>query len=250
MLKAIIVDDEQASRDTLLNYLTKYCDQVQVVAQADGVKTALPIIHKHNPDVVFLDVEMPYGNAFDLLQQVGDVAFETVFITAFSHYALKALNLSASYYILKPVDIEELVTAVNRIVVLRKEKKESLHNKIIVENINTVNKQLQKMVLPRLDGFDVVQVSDVVRCQADDNFTEFFFANGKKELVCRTLKFYEDTLSDYGFIRIHKSHLVNSQYIKRYIKGKNGTIVMTDGSELELSQQRREQFLEQFGRVQ
>lgn len=249
MLKAIIVDDEQASRDTLSNYLTKYCPNVQILAQAESVKTAIPLIHKHNPDIVFLDVEMPYGNAFDLLQQVGDITFETVFVTAFSHYALKALNLSASYYILKPIDIEELVAAVDKIEISRKLKKESLHNRIIVENINTVNKQLQKMVLPRLDGFDVVQVSDIIRCQADDNFTQFFFANGKKELVCRTLKFYEDTLSDYGFIRIHKSHLVNSQFIKRYVKGKNGTIIMTDGSELELSQQRREQFLEQFGRI-
>ncbi|HTF81788.1 MAG TPA: LytTR family DNA-binding domain-containing protein [Cytophagales bacterium] len=249
MLKAIIVDDEQASRDTLLNYLSKYCAGVQVIAQGDSVATAIPLIHKHNPDIVFLDVEMPYGNAFDLLQQVGDITFETIFVTAFSHYALKALNLSASYYILKPIDIDELITAVNKIADMRKHKKESLHNRIIVENINTVNKQLQKLVLPRLDGFDVVQVSDIIRCQANDNFTEFFFNNGKKELVCRTLKFYEDTLTDYGFIRIHKSHLVNSQYIKRYVKGKNGTIIMTDGSELELSQQRREQFLEQFGRI-
>jgi two-component system, LytTR family, response regulator len=249
MLKAIIVDDEQASRDTLQNYLTKYCENVQIMAQADGVKTAIPLIHKYDPDLVFLDVEMPYGNAFDLLQKVGNVKFETVFVTAFSHYALKALNMSASYYILKPIDIEELVLAVNKIDESRRLKKESIHNKIVVENINTVNKQLQKMVLPRLDGFEVVQVSDIVRCQADDNFTQFFFNNGKKELVCRTLKFYEDTLTDYGFIRIHKSHLVNSQYIKRYIKGKNGTIVMSDGSELELSQQRREQFLEQFTKI-
>lgn len=249
MLKAIIVDDEQASRDTLFNYLSKYCENVQVLAQAEDVKTAIPLIHKHNPDIVFLDVEMPYGNAFDLLQQVGDITFETVFVTAFSHYALKALNLSASYYILKPIDIEELVSAVEKISENRKTKKESLHNKIIVENINTVNKQLQKLVLPRLDGFEVVQISDILRCQANDNFTEFFFLNGKKELVCRTLKFYEDTLSDFGFIRIHKSHLINSQFIKRYIKGKSGTIIMVDGSELELSQQRKEQFLEQFGKI-
>lgn len=249
MLKAILVDDEQASRDTLQNYLVKYCENVQVIAQAESVSTALPLIHKHDPDIVFLDVEMPYGNAFDLLQQVGNITFETVFVTAFSHYALKALNLSASYYILKPIDIEELVLAVNRIAENRKNKKESLHNKIVLENINTVNKQLQKLVLPRLDGFEVVKINDIVRCQANDNFTEFFFLNGKKELVCRTLKFYEDTLSDYGFIRIHKSHLVNSQYIKRYVKGKNGTIVMSDGSELELSQQRREHFLERFTKI-
>lgn len=245
-LTALIVDDETASRETLHNYLLKYCTGIQVVAMADSVRTALIEIDKHKPDVVFLDVEMPFGNAFDLLEQVKDIHFETVFVTAFSNYALQAINVSAAYYILKPIDIDELVTAVEKIKQARKKQHQNLHTQILIDNIHTVNKQLHKLVLPVLEGFEVVQIKDIVRCQANDNFTDFFFANGKRMLICRTLKFYEQTLEDFGFMRIHKSHLINLQYVKKYKKGKGGQVVMLDEAELDLSVNKKDYFLERF----
>ena len=246
MLKAIIVDDEAASRETLSNYLTKYCPDVEISAMADSVKTGLLEIEKIQPDIVFLDVEMPFGNAFDLLEQVKEINFETVFVTAFSNYALKALNLSAAYYILKPIDIDELITAVEKIKISKEKKDISIHTKILIENIKTINGQLQKLVLPVLEGFEVVQVKDIIRCQANDNFTDFFFANGKRMLICRTLKFYEQILEEYGFMRVHKSHLINLQFVKKYRKGKTGQIIMIDDSELELSINKKDEFLQKM----
>ncbi len=243
MLKAIIVDDETASRETLFNYLQKYCPDVKVLAMADSVKTGLLEIEKIQPDIVFLDVEMPFGNAFDLLEQVKEINFETVFVTAFSNYALKALNLSAAYYILKPIDIDELVSAVEKIKVSRAKKSISIHTQILIENIKTINGQMHKLVLPVLEGFEVVQVKDIIRCQANDNFTDFYFAGGKRMLICRTLKFYEQVLEEFGFMRVHKSHLINLQFVKKYRKGKTGQIIMSDDSELELSINKKEEFL-------
>ncbi len=248
MLKAIIVEDEPASRETLRNYITKYCRQVQIAGEADSVKTGLEAIKKFNPDLVFLDVEMPYGNAFDLLDQVEEQTFETVFVTAYDHYAMKAINFSASYYILKPIDIDELVKAVEMVAEKKESKEHALRTKVLIDNIRIENKQLQKIVLPLLDGFEVVTVKDIVHCKANDNFTEFFLLDGSKQLICRTLKFYDELLSDLDFVRVHKSHLVNLQYIKRYKKGKGGQVIMNNGTAIDVSASRKNDLLLKFKR--
>lgn len=246
-MKAVIVDDEVSGRETLSHYIQKYCTNVEVVGLADSVKSGLEVIEKCRPDILFLDVEMPYGNAFDLLEQVKEITFETVFVTAFSNYAMKALNCSAAYYILKPIDIDELVAAVDKIKVQREKSKEFIHTKILIENINIVNKQLQKIVLPTMEGFEVVQVKDIIRCQANDNFTDVIINEGKKMLICRTLKHFEGLLEDYDFMRVHKSHLINIQFIKKYRRGKGGQVVMSDGSEIDVSPSKKQDFLDRFG---
>lgn len=245
-IKAVIVEDEAASRETLRSYLTKYCSEVIVVDEADSVKSGLEVIQKHKPEVVFLDVEMPFGNAFDLLEQVENHDFETIFVTAFDHYAMKALNFSASYYILKPIDIDELIKAVNHISDKLKTKEHSLRTKVLIDNLKIENKQLQKIILPLIDGFEVVQVKTIIRCQANDNFTQFYFDDGNKQLICRTLKYYEEILTELDFVRIHKSHLINLHYLRRYKKGKGGQVIMSDGSEIEVSASKKKEFLERF----
>ena len=247
MLKAVIIDDEQDSRETLNNYVTKYCEGVEVVGFGDSVKTGKEAIGKNKPDIVFLDVEMPYGNGFDLLEQLGEVSFEVIFVTAFSHYAIRALNLSASYYILKPVDIDELVSAVDKIKSQAKENDFSKHTKILIENIQETNKNNQKIILPLLDGFEIARVKDVLFCQAQDNFTEFYFVGGKKMLICRTLKYYDEALADCGFFRVHRSFLVNLDYIKKYNKGKGGYITLDNEKEIEVASSKKKSFLEKFG---
>jgi two-component system, LytTR family, response regulator len=246
MLRAVIVEDEAASRETLRNYITKYCKQVTIAGEADSVKTGIEVISRYKPDIVFLDVEMPYGNAFDLLDQIEEKNFETVFVTAYDHYAMKAINFSASYYILKPIDIDELIKAVEKIVEMKESKEHALRTKILIDNIRIESKQLQKIMLPLLDGFEVITIKDIIRCQAVDNFTEFFLLDGSKRLICRTLKFYEELLSDLDFIRIHKSHLINAHYLKRYRKGKGGQVVMTDNSVLDVAPARKSDLLEKF----
>lgn len=246
ILTAVIVEDEKASRETLSRYLEKYCPEVKLLAMAENVMEGKNIIDQHKPDIVFLDVEMPRGNAFDLLELFTHIDFATVFVTAFSNYAIKALNISASYYILKPVDIDELIKAVEKIKIEKEANTHSLQTKILLENIQAENKQQQKVVLPLLEGFEVVPLHDVVRCQADDNFTMFYLTDGSKTMVSRTLKFYEDMLTDYDFIRVHKSHLVNFNHIKRYLKGKGGQVQMNDGSTVDVSPTKKKHLLDKF----
>ena len=245
-LKAVIVEDEQASRETLRRYLEKYCPQVEVMGEGASVKEGIAQIMQHRPDIVFLDVEMPYGNAFDLLEQVGDVDFEAIFVTAYSHYAMKALNFSAVYYILKPIDIDELITAVERAGEARKSNTDGFKTRILVENLQIQQNQQRKVVLPVLDGFEVVRVKDIIRCQGNGNFTDFHLTDGSKRVICRTLKFYDELLTDCDFMRVHRSHLVNLQYVTGYKKGKGGQLNMSDGSVVEVAPGRKADLLERF----
>lgn len=246
-LKAVVIDDEQDSRDTLANYVGKYCDGVEVMGFGESVETGIKAIQQHKPDIVFLDVEMPFGTGFDLLDQIDKVDFEVVFVTAFSHYAIKAINLSASYYILKPVDIDELISAVEKIKENLKEDDFSKHTKVLIENIQETNKQNQKVILPLLDGFEIARIGDILYCQAQDNFTEFFFKDGKKMLICRTLKHYDEALNESGFQRVHRSYLVNMDHVIKYNKGKGGFLTLENGVEIEVSSSKKKDFLAQFG---
>ncbi len=246
MLKTIIVEDEKISRDVLSSYLKKYCPEVTICGAAENIVQGKELILKHQPDLVFLDIEMPMGNAFDLLEQLNDISFETIFVTAYSNYAIKAIQFSAASYLLKPLSVEELIKAVES-VRNEKEKKERLqHTRILIENMSKSGKQMQKIVLPLLEGFEVIALSEIIHCKANDNFTEFYLSNGKKMMICRTLKYYEDLLSDHDFIRVHKSHLVNLQHIKKYHKGKGGQLVMNNQEVIDVSVSYKENLLNHF----
>lgn len=246
MLTAIIVEDEKVSRELLAGYLEKYCTDIKLLAQADSVKSGLDAIKQHKPDVVFLDVEMPKGNAFDLLEQAGEINFETVFVTAYSNYAVQALNYSAAYYILKPVSIDELIAAVEKIKKQKQENQVAMHTRILLDNLQSINKKNYKIVLPLIDGFEVVAVKDIIRCEANDNFTDFHFISRPKMMICRTLKFYEQLLADAGFVRVHKSHLVNIDYVKKYTRGKGGQLTMEDSSVIDVSPNKKEEIISRF----
>lgn len=246
MLKAIIVEDEPISRQILAGYLERYCPDVTLVAEADEVQSGVAAIRKHQPDILFLDVEMPKGNGFDLLEQIGEINFETIFVTAYSNYAIKALNYSAAYYILKPVSIEDLVAAVEKIRQKKQKNQHSIHTKVLLENIHTGSLQNYKIVLPLQDGFDVVSIKDIVHCRANDNFTDFFFLDKQKKMICRTLKFYEELLSESGFMRVHKSHLINLDHIVKYTKGKGGQLTMVDGAVIDISPNRKDELMVKF----
>lgn len=245
-LKAIIVEDEQASRITLQNYLTKYCPSVNVVAEAENIKEGFAHIKQHQPQLVFLDVEMPYGNAFDLLEKFDELNFEIIFVTAFSKYALEALNLSASNYLLKPLEITGLIEAVEKVKKTISEKQKVKTSNILLENLSIENKQLKKVVLPMMDGFEVVVLKDIIRCEANDNLCNIHLIDGTKRTVCKTLKFYEEVLNEYDFVRTHKSHLININYVKQYKKGKGGEVVLSDGKQVPVSPIKKDKFLAKF----
>ncbi len=245
-IKAIIVEDEKASRVTLSNYLSKYCPSVELVGEAENIEQGYSLIQEHKPQLVFLDVEMPYGNAFDLLEKFDEVSFEIIFVTAFSQYALQALHLSASNYLLKPLDIEQLIEAVEKVRQQITDKKHIKTSNVLLENLNIEQKQLKKLVLPMLDGFEVVVLKEVIRLEANDNLCNIYLKDGSKRTVCRTLKFYENALEEYDFVRIHKSHIININNVKQYKKGKGGDVILLSGEILPVSQARKERFLKTF----
>ncbi|WP_047246344.1 LytR/AlgR family response regulator transcription factor [Maribacter thermophilus] len=240
-LKAILIEDEANSREILRNYLKKYCANVELLGEAASIKEGLELIEKNKPDLVFLDVEMPFGNAFDLLDQVPDRTFETVFVTAYDHYAKDALNHHAAYYLTKPINIDELIMAVEYVEEI-KAKEDNLQEKVL----NTNSKNIKgKLTLPQQDGFQILNVEDILYCKADDNYTEIFLEN-KKILVSKTLKYFEDALVDFPFARIHKSYLVNVNEVVKYKKGKGGSVVVSNGKELLVSASKKKEFLSFF----
>ena len=246
-LTALIVEDEAASRITLSNYLSKYCPNVSVIGEAENINEAYQFIKSKSPDLVFLDVEMPFGNAFDLLEKFESIDFEVVFVTAFSKYAIDAIQLSASNYLLKPLSIDDLITAVEKVTANVANKQQLRSSSILLENLNIENKQLKKLVLPVMDGFEVVVLKDVVWCEANDNLTVFHLIDGTKKTVCKTLKFYKEALSNYDFIRVHKSYIININYVKKYKKGKGGQVTLTNDKVINVSVNRKQSFLSLFG---
>ena len=243
MIRAIIIDDELESRNTILNILNNFCTSVTVVGQAENVEEGVKVISVEKPDVVLLDIQMPDGTGFDLLEKVKGVSFQVIFVTAYDQYALKAIKFSALDYILKPVDPQQLIDAVEKI----KEPDSDIN--IITHKIQTLlrNKNgFERITLPTFEGFRFINIKDIVRCEADNNYTNFFLNSGEKILVTKTLKEYDETLSGLDFVRVHQSHLVNIKFVDRYIKGDGGTIVMADGSEVDVSRRRKEEFLKKM----
>jgi two-component system LytT family response regulator len=234
-LTAILVDDEKLSRDILRNYLGKYCPHVTIVAEATQVDAALELITTSNFDLLFLDVEMPYGTAFDLLDKLGTRDFETIFVTAYDQYAKDALNQQAAYYLLKPIEIEELIKAVG-VVTSIKRKEQELNVDVTLKQQHS-SQLHDKITVPTLEGFEVLPIKDIVYCIADDNYTHIHLAKGQK-LVSKTLKHFEDLLANKGFCRIHKSYLINTSYVTAYKKGKGGSVMLGD-KELSVSPSRK-----------
>ncbi|WP_303318633.1 LytTR family DNA-binding domain-containing protein [Flavivirga abyssicola] len=241
-LNSIIVEDEETSRDILKNYLKKYCPSISVLGEAANVEEALVLIRNNDLDLVFLDVEMPYGNAFDLLDKVGDINFETVFVTAYNHYAIDALNAHASYYLMKPISIDELIKAVDYVTEI-KMKEEALQDQVLIPKTNGVD---GKITIPQLDGFEVINMSDILYCKADDNYTEIYLNTNKKKLVSKTLKYFEEALSSASFARIHKSYLVNVNEVVKYVKGKGGSVILSNGKEVMVSASKKSNLLSYF----
>ncbi|MBD0778267.1 response regulator transcription factor [Maribacter sp. ANRC-HE7] len=240
-LKALIVEDEANSREILQNYVSKYCENVTVLGEAASIKEARDFIENNALDLVFLDVEMPYGNAFDLLDQLPDREFETVFVTAYNQYAMDALNNHAAYYLMKPINIDELIKAVDYVSEI-KTKETDLENKVLNAQLPGVE---GKITIPQQDGFQVLNVSEIFYCKADDNYTEIHLEN-KKILVSKTLKYFEEALSGFPFARIHKSYLVNVNEVVKYKKGKGGSVVVSNGRELLVSASKKKELLAYF----
>ncbi|MBT8245010.1 MAG: response regulator transcription factor [Winogradskyella sp.] len=241
-LNAIIVEDEKTSRDILKNYLSKYCPNISVLGEAENIDEALVLIRNYTLDVVFLDVEMPFGNAFDLLEKVGDADFQTIFVTAYNNYAMDALNAHASYYLMKPIAIDELIKAVDYVTEIRT-KEDALQDQVLATKTKTVD---GKITIPLQSGFEVLETNNILYCKADDNYTEIYLKDNKKRLVSKTLKYIEEALVEANFARVHKSYLVNVDEIIKYLKGKGGSVMLSNGKEIMVSASKKSQLLSYF----
>ncbi|MEO8148634.1 MAG: LytTR family DNA-binding domain-containing protein [Bacteroidia bacterium] len=244
-ITSVIVEDELSAREALKAYLAKYCPQIEVVGEAHDARQAVKVLHELNPQLVFLDVEMPFGNAFDVLDGCKDLYFETIFVTAFSEYSLKALNQSAAYYLLKPVSIEELIVAVNKVSQHITNNEVFHRNSIVAENFREQQPEKRQVILPTLEGFEVIKMEEIIRLQGNGNFTDIFLKDGSKKMACRFLKHYDEILP-YPFVRVHKSHIINVECVKSYHKNLGGYVLLNDKTEIDISANYKEKFLKYF----
>jgi two-component system, LytTR family, response regulator len=242
MLRAIIVEDESIARQVLRNYIEKYCPMVHVIGESEDANQAIEMIERMEPELVFLDVEMPFGNGFDVLQRCKLKNFETIFITAYSEYAIKAINHAAAYYLMKPINIEALIIAVDRASELISKKQLFNKNQIIVDNISEKSSLKKQIVLPTMEGYDVIKVEQILRMQGNGNFTDIYLKDKTKKMACRFLKHFEELLPK-SFMRVHKSHIINISSVISYHKGSGGYVILEDGSEVEVSASYKEEFL-------
>jgi two-component system LytT family response regulator len=240
MLKALVIDDENRTRDLICKMINSFGLNIEAVSGGENVKSGIASIEEHQPDLVFLDIQMPDGTGFDVLKGVSEKNFEVIFITAHEEFAIKAIKFSALDYILKPVDADELKSAVERALETIGQKKEEQQFEALQNNIQP--NQKRKLVLKTQESVHVVDLDSIIRCEADRNYTLFYLVDGKKILVSKTLKDYETLLSGHNFLRVQQSHLVNLDYVSRYDKGNGGSVVMRDNSEVPLSPAKREIF--------
>ena len=243
MIRTVVIEDEEHSRKMLLEMLREHCQQINVVAEADSVKTGLAAIAQQKPQLVFLDIELQSETSFEILERLPEINFELVFTTAFDHYALKAIKFCAIDYLLKPIDLNELRIAVTK--ADKRLNREYLNKnlEVLLNNLKSGTHNNHKIALSTLEGLLFVNVSDIIYCESNGPYTKFIFKHAEKIVTSRHLKEYEELLSAYDFFRIHKSFLVNLQEIKKYIRGEGGHLIMSNGAALNVSKQRKEDFL-------
>jgi two-component system LytT family response regulator len=248
MITALLIDDDSNLRKGMKGLLSLYAPDIQILGEADSVKAGISAIEYHQPNVIFLDIQLGDGTGFDILEQIvqknGSLSCHVVFITAHEQYAVKAFRFSALDYLLKPVDPEELSKVIDKIKKALTGNDNYAHIDLLLENIRKKVDKFKRIALSTSDGIHLFEVSDIIRCESQDNYTKFYIKDRKPILIAKTLKEYEDLLSEQGFERIHQSHLINLAYLRSYIKKDGGYAVMADNSHLPISQRKRERLQE------
>ncbi|MEO6893885.1 MAG: LytTR family DNA-binding domain-containing protein [Ginsengibacter sp.] len=243
MISAIIIDDEQNNIYNLESLLQKHCDEVEILETAINAKEGRRIISHNNPDIVFLDIQMPGENGFELLQSISQYSFEVIFVTAFDQYGIKAVKFAAIDYLLKPINVEELKIAVKKVI----DKKEKVNQNFQVENLMQLlkgNHIEHRIALSSAHEIRYVKPAEIIRCESSNNYTTFHFVSGEKLLISKPIYFYEDLLQDYHFIRCHQSHLVNKKFIISFIKVDSGYLLLKDETRLPVSKSKKEKIKE------
>ncbi|HTQ63453.1 MAG TPA: LytTR family DNA-binding domain-containing protein [Puia sp.] len=242
LLKAILVDDELSSLQNLQQKLQEYCPSVKVIAAVQKPEEAILLIRHHKPDVLFLDIEMPKMSGFRLLEELGDYEAEIIFTTAYNHFAIEAMRISAFDYLVKPVAIADLQQAVNRLAQQRtKQTRERLN--ILRKSITETKNQENKIAVPTNEGLEFIVIKNIIRIESSSSYSRIYLVNGQSLFVTRLLKDFEELLLPYRFFRVHNSHLINLSYIRKYIRGEGGQVVMENGDLVDVSRRKKEEFL-------
>lgn len=248
MITAVLIDDDKHLREGLKALLQRYTNEINIIGEAESVKTGVATLKQLQPQVIFLDIHLSDGTGFDILEQLGKTKGKTsahiVFITAHEQYALKAFKFSALDFILKPVDPEELQITIGKIKDAVGKSNSFEHIDLLLENIRKKVDNFKRIALSTNDGIHLFEVADIIRCEAKVNYTEFFIKNHKPVLIAKTLKEYEEMLVEHGFERIHQSHLINLSYLKSYIKSEGGYVIMADNTKIAIAQSKKERLQE------
>jgi two-component system LytT family response regulator len=245
MLRTIIIDDEKLSREVIRNYINGYCTDIEVVATASSVRSAFKVIKKYAPDFIFLDIEMADGKGFDLLMMFDQINFKVVFVTAYSEYAVKAFRFSAVDYLLKPVKIDQLISAVEKIKSLKEQVPGSEILNELMKNLNRESILPRTLVISHLKGFDVIKISEIIMCVADGYCTNFFVTSDRKYISSKNLKHFDEMLEEQNIIRVHHSYLVNLNHVRSY--SRQGEILLTEGHKAYLGDSYKNYFIKRFG---
>lgn len=246
MIRAIIIDDEKNSREVIVEILKECFDDIKIVAQTGDVKSSIKEIKTHKPDLLFLDIDLQDGSGFDILKNVDYNNIKVIFITAYQEYAIEAIKFSAFDYILKPFNSGELIKTVQRVLDEQTTKNNALRFEAIISNFGNSLPELKKIVLKTSDRIYLVNIKDIIRCEAENNYTIFHLSNGNKIMVSKTIKTYETLLAEHEFLRVHQSHLVNLNYIQHFDKPDGGLLVLSDNSTIPVSHQKKSLLLEYF----
>ncbi|MDX1406735.1 MAG: LytTR family DNA-binding domain-containing protein [Saprospiraceae bacterium] len=244
MLRAILIDDEISCVESLAIELEAYCPDVETIAQCTDAQTGLEAILEHTPDVVFLDIEMPFMNGFELLERLDAINFDVIFVTAYDQYAIRAFDFNATDYLLKPVQKSKLIAAVDK-VQRRSERglsKDSLT--ALIQTIRGISQPMPNIALPTLEGFEFVKIDDIVIAEADSNYTHIHLRSGKRLILSRTLKEIEALLAQHHFVRVHQSFLINLGHVSKYVKGQGGYVVMDTGQSVNVSRNYKSRLLD------
>ena len=247
MLTVIIIDDESSSRNSLKQKLTNYCPGVSIIAECESGEEGIKKIEEWNPDIVFLDVEMPRMNGFTMLQQLKNRNFELIFITAYDHYAIKAIKFSALDYIVKPVEIDDLKAAVEKVMQKRSKPAGNERLELLLQNLLSEKKEQQRIAIPSTEGLQFIDINDIIYLEAQSNYTIIYLKEAYKLTVTKTLKDFEELLPVSIFIRIHHSHIINKNAVEKYIRGEGGQVVLTNGITLDVAKRKKHEFLKAIG---
>lgn len=246
-IRALLVDDENHCLETLSWQLQRFCPAVDIIDSCNQSEQALTILKEQPIDLLFLDIEMPHMNGFELLQQLGKITFDIIFTTAYDMFAVKAFKFSALDYLLKPIDKDELIQAVEKVKQKKQPAVSTEQLNILFNNLYNQSQQPpKKIALPTMDGLEFVEAANIIHCQSDGNYTHIFLKDGAKFLICRTLKETEELLPSHDFLRIHHSHTINLNHIKKYVKGDGGYVIMIDNTAINVSRSRKEELLRLF----